>query len=86
MAAHKYALSQETYDALQCARDLLQVEVESHRDCWDAASERWQEGDRGDLVDTWIDTLDELLLAIEGCRPRASVNLTHLTAAMFLVA
>ena len=58
---HKFELSQATQDALVAAYDALANEMQAHTDAFSERSERWQESEKGDAVQTWIDNFDGLL-------------------------
>lgn len=68
--SHKFELSPETLKALYALRDALDDETREHRDVWDGRSERWQESDKGEAVDTWIEILSELLDTLDAVDER----------------
>lgn len=64
--AHRYKLSKETLrlleaakEAVEAARVALEEERDEHRDAWDNATERYQEGERGEAANEWVDKIDE---------------------------
>jgi L-lactate utilization protein LutB len=70
--AHKFELSSETQvkvkevqAALEDLKETLEEETQQHRDAYGERSEKWQEGDKGQATETWIEALDELVEGVE---------------------
>lgn len=64
--AHRYKLGKETLRLLEAAREAVEAarvaveeERDEHRDVWENATERYQESERGEAANEWIDALDE---------------------------
>ena len=56
----KWELSSEVRAVVIEARDLLNTEVEEMRDRFNNASDKWQNSDKGQEIDAWLETLEEL--------------------------
>jgi L-lactate utilization protein LutB len=70
--AHKFELSSETQvklkevqAALEDLKETLEEETQQHRDAYGERSEKWQEGEKGQATETWIENLDELVENVE---------------------
>ena len=59
--ATKFCLSAETTAAIDNLLTLLQEDAQTMREAYDERSERWQEGDVGNEVESWIEELDTLV-------------------------
>jgi hypothetical protein len=60
----KWELSSEVRAVVIEARDLLNTEVEEMRDRFNNASDKWQNNDKGQEIDAWLETLEELADAL----------------------
>ena len=56
----KWELSSEVRAVVIEARDLLNTEVEEMRGRFNNASDKWQNSDKGQEIDAWLETLEEL--------------------------
>ena len=60
MAKNVWKISEETVQALRNALDNLSIEIADLRsDEFDTKSERWQQGDKGQEVEQWLQELDD---------------------------
>lgn len=63
--ADEFRLSDDLAERItQLASDLAS-EAQELRDIWDEKSERWQDGEKGSEVDTWIDELVDLAESLD---------------------
>lgn len=65
MAKKKWELTAETLDKMLSLPSDLRAEVEGMREKYNGMSERWQESDKGQAIDAWLDGLWDLADTIE---------------------
>ena len=63
--AHRFKISKATRMLIDDCKSALEDERDKHREGWDNASERWQEGDRAETADEWVDKFDDVITELE---------------------
>lgn len=60
-----WALSKDLVSKIDAVKEQLGWEVEDLRNAWEEKSERWRDGDTGQEVSAWIESLESVIESLE---------------------
>jgi len=61
----KWEMSSKFYDRIERAIRDLEEFAEEKRDQMDTMSDRWRESDKADVVEAWIESIEEFVSAFD---------------------